>query len=118
MLLIGSLYFPETLKELEVALTGDAVIDPPTEPSTLSNEEWRNILFVRTNIRNPHCAGWRHNHCSAPFFSAVCDADNKSFLLTHKEGQPRVDLARLTGPCPDNARHSNTSESDPNLKEN
>ncbi|MCQ0091273.1 hypothetical protein FGD77_06070 [Roseovarius sp. M141] len=38
-----------------------------------SNEEWCDILFIRTNIRNPHSAGWLHNHGSARFFNAVHD---------------------------------------------
>ena len=78
-------------------VAGEAHIARPAAPSALSDEEWRDFLFVRANPRGPHFERWRHLHGCARFFNAVRDTVSDRFLLTYKAGEPRPDLAGLTG---------------------
>ena len=54
MLLIHCPYCEDTLPELEFTYAGEAHIARPADPSVLSDEEWRDFLFIRTNARVPH----------------------------------------------------------------
>ena len=91
MLLINCPYCEETLPELEFAYAGEAHIDRPADPSALSDEEWRDFLFIRTNARGTHFERWRHIGCGR-FFNAARDTVSDRFLTTYKAGQPRPDL--------------------------
>ncbi|MGR3464465.1 sarcosine oxidase subunit delta [Limimaricola sp.] len=95
MLLIHCPYCDETLPEAEFAYAGEAHIARPEDPSTLTDEEWRDFLFIRSNARGPHYERWRHVHGCARFFNAVRDTVSDRFLLTYESGAPRPDLASL-----------------------
>lgn len=51
MLLIRCPYCEMERPELEFAYAGEAHIARPADPSTLSDEEWRDFLFTRSNPR-------------------------------------------------------------------
>ena len=61
----------------------------PADPSTLSDEEWRDFLFIRTNARGPHYERWRHVHGCGRFFNALRDTVSDRFLMTYKAGEER-----------------------------
>ena len=92
MLLIHCPYCVATLPESEFAYAGEAHINRPADPSALSDEEWRDYLFIRTNARGPHFERWRHVHGCARFFNAVRDTVSDRFLMTYKAGEARPDL--------------------------
>ena len=69
----------------------------PPIPSALTDEEWRDFLFIRTNPRGHHFERWRHIHGCARFFNAVRETVSDRFLTTYKAGEPRPDIASLTG---------------------
>ena len=62
MLLIHCPYCDNTLPELEFAYAGEAHIARPADPSKLTDEEWRDFLFIRSNVRGLHAERWRHIH--------------------------------------------------------
>lgn len=95
MLLIHCPYCQETLPELEFAYAGEAHIARPAQPSEVSDEEWRNFLFIRNNVKGPHYERWRHVHGCGRFFNAVRDTVSDRFLTTYQVGAPRPDLADL-----------------------
>ncbi|WP_265499726.1 sarcosine oxidase subunit delta [Paracoccus beibuensis] len=92
MLLIHCPYCDATLPEAEFAYAGEAHISRPADPSALSDEEWRDYLFIRTNARGPHFERWRHIHGCGRFFNAVRDTVSDRFLMTYKAGEARPDL--------------------------
>ncbi|MFC0201157.1 sarcosine oxidase subunit delta [Paracoccus rhizosphaerae] len=92
MLLIHCPYCDETLPESEFAYAGEAHINRPADPSALSDEEWRDYLFIRTNARGPHYERWRHIHGCGRFFNAVRDTVSDRFLMTYEAGEARPDL--------------------------
>ncbi|WP_022728921.1 sarcosine oxidase subunit delta [Fodinicurvata sediminis] len=97
MLLIHCPYCDEDLPELEFTYAGEAHIDRPADPASLDDEAWRDYLFIRSNVKGPHYERWRHNHGCARFFNAVRDTVSDRFLTTYRVGDPRPDLASLTG---------------------
>jgi len=96
MLLIRCPYCDATRPEVEFSYAGEAHIARPADPSALSDEEWRDFLFIRTNARGPHFERWRHVHGCGRFFNAVRDTVSDRFLITYRADAPRPDLAKLT----------------------
>jgi sarcosine oxidase subunit delta len=94
MLLIRCPYCDETLPEVEFAYAGEAHVDRPADPSALSDAEWRDFLFVRSNVRGIHAERWRHVHGCARFFNALRDTVSDVVLETYPAGAPRPGMAR------------------------
>jgi sarcosine oxidase, subunit delta len=95
MLLIHCPYCENTLPELEFAYAGEAHIARPADPSKLTDEEWRDFLFIRSNARGLHAERWRHIHGCGRFFNALRDTVSDKFLTTYKAGQPRPDASKI-----------------------
>lgn len=95
MLLIHCPHCDQSLPELEFTYAGEAHIERPRDPSALSDEEWRDYLFIRSNRRGIHFERWRHIHGCARFFNAVRETVGDKFLLTYKAGEPRPSEAEL-----------------------
>lgn len=93
MLLIHCPYCAETLPELEFAYAGEAHIARPADPAKLTDEQWRDFLFIRSNPRGLHAERWRHIHGCGRFFNALRDTVSDKFLTTYKAGQPRPDIS-------------------------
>ena len=94
MLLIKCPYCDDALPELEFAYAGEAHIARPADPSKLSDEEWRDFLFIRSNPRGLHAERWRHIHGCGRFFNALRDTVSDRFLTTYPAGQPRPDATK------------------------
>ena len=95
MLLIRCPYCDKELPELEFAYAGEAHIARPQDPAALSDEEWRDYLFIRTNRRGLHFERWRHVHGCARFFNAVRDTVSDRFLMTYVAGRARPTEAEI-----------------------
>ncbi|WP_411957718.1 sarcosine oxidase subunit delta [Paracoccus homiensis] len=95
MLLIHCPYCDETLPEVEFAYAGEAHIARPADPSALTDEEWRDYLFIRTNARGPHYERWRHVHGCGRFFNALRDTVTDRFVTTYRIDEPRPVLTTL-----------------------
>ncbi len=92
MLLIKCPYCAEARPELEFHYAGEAHIARPLEPATLSDEQWAEFLYMRSNKRGPHRERWRHLHGCGRFFNAVRDTLTDRFIVTYKQGErPAID---------------------------
>jgi sarcosine oxidase, subunit delta len=89
MLLIHCPYCDIERPELEFTYAGEAHIARPLDPSALSDDEWRNHLFTRSNPRGQHFERWRHIHGCGRFFNAVRDTVSDKFALTYRTGVSR-----------------------------
>ena len=89
MLLITCPYCEATRPEVEFAYAGEAHLARPADPSAVSDDEWRDHLYVRSNPRGVHHERWRHLHGCGRFFNAVRDTVTDKFLSTYKAGLPR-----------------------------
>jgi sarcosine oxidase subunit delta len=73
--------------ELEFSYGGQAHIARPTEPQTLTDEQWASYLYLRTNTRGIHAERWRHIRGCARFFNALRDTTNDRILATYRVGE-------------------------------
>ena len=89
MLLIHCPYCNEQRAEIEFAYAGEAHIARPPDPSGLSDEDWTQYLFIRSNPRGRHHERWRHIHGCGRFFNAVRDTVTDKFEATYQAGEPR-----------------------------
>lgn len=95
MLLIRCPYCSAERPELEFTYAGEAHIARPADPSKLSDEEWRDHLFIRTNPRGIHFERWRHQQGCNRFFNAVRNTLSDKFLMTYEAGLSRPSEAEL-----------------------
>ena len=92
MLLIHCPYCKCERPEVEFIYGGQAHIARPQNPSVLSDDEWRDFLYVRDNPRGAHHERWRHIHGCGRFFNALRDTVSDRFLMTYKAGEARRPL--------------------------
>jgi sarcosine oxidase subunit delta len=104
MLLIHCPYCEQDLPELEFAYAGEAHITRPADPSKLTDEEWRDFLFIRSNPKGVHFERWRHINGCARFFNAARETVGDKFLATYKAGEPRPDADALLASLKGDAR--------------
>ncbi|MDS9469558.1 sarcosine oxidase subunit delta [Paracoccus sp. MBLB3053] len=96
MLLIHCPYCDETLPEAEFTYAGQAHVLRPETPSTESDANWEEFLYIRANVKGPHYERWRHLHGCGRYFNAVRNTVSDRFLTTYKVGAVRPDLSSLT----------------------
>ncbi|WP_152048375.1 sarcosine oxidase subunit delta [Aureimonas psammosilenae] len=97
MLLITCPYCQAARPEVEFAYAGEAHIARPLDPSSLSDDDWRDHLYVRSNPRGRHHERWRHIHGCGRFFNAIRDTVTDKFETTYKAGEPRPVVAASEG---------------------
>ena len=97
MLLIPCPYCGER-PELEFSYGGEAHVARPKDPAAVSDEEWADFLYRRTNPRGAHAERWRHTHGCARFFNALRDTTSDVILATYKVGEERPDLRPVVAP--------------------
>jgi sarcosine oxidase, subunit delta len=89
MILIHCPYCDEKRPEIEFANAGQAHVARPIDPSTYSDAEWEEFLFIRANPRGRYHERWRHVYGCGRFFNAVRDTVSDKFETTYKAGEPR-----------------------------
>jgi sarcosine oxidase, subunit delta len=92
MLLIDCPYCRMVRPEIEFAYGGEAHIARPIDPSTLSDEEWANFLYLRSNPKGVLAERWRHAFGCGRFFNCLRDTPSDKILAVYKPGEPRPDV--------------------------
>ncbi|MXN64266.1 sarcosine oxidase subunit delta family protein [Stappia sp. GBMRC 2046] len=95
MLLITCPYCGVERPEIEFRYAGEAHIARPAEPSKLTDEEWAEYLYMRTNPKGLLAERWRHAHGCGRFFNAIRDTVSDRFVTIYKMGEAKPDLERL-----------------------
>ena len=98
MLLIHCPYCEMARPEVEFRYAGEAHIGRPLDPSTQSDAEWAQFLYLRSNPKGVHFERWHHVHGCARFFNAARDTVSDRILTTYKAGEPKPDLASRPKP--------------------
>lgn len=91
MLLIKCPYCGER-PEIEFHCGGEAHIARPENPSTMSDEEWSELLFYRGNEKGVIAERWVHQSGCQRWFNALRDSVTDKFIVTYKMGTPRPSL--------------------------
>jgi sarcosine oxidase, subunit delta len=75
--------------EIEFGHGGQAHIMRPADPQLVSDEEWADFLYNRSNPKGMHAERWRHMHGCGRFFSCVRDTATDRIVTTYKPGEVR-----------------------------
>ena len=73
--------------EPEFAYGGQAHLARPPQPAELSDQQWADFLYVRSNPRGLHAERWRHARGCGRFFNALRDTTTDHFSATYKIGE-------------------------------
>ena len=92
MLLIHCPYCEEERSELEFRNAGEAHIARPENIAAISDEEFEQFFFLRSNPKGVIFERWRHIHGCGRFFNAARNTVTDKFLTTYKAGEPKPDL--------------------------
>jgi sarcosine oxidase, subunit delta len=95
MLLIRCPFCEMDRPELEFRYGGEAHIARPADPSAVSDQDWAEFLYFRTNPKGVHAERWRHASGCGRFFNAVRHTVSDKILATYKPSDPRPDIATL-----------------------
>ena len=77
--------------ELEFSYGGEAHIARPTDPASLTDAQWAEYLYVRTNPKGDYAERWRHVHGCGRFFNVLRNTISDEILATYRTGEPRPD---------------------------
>ncbi len=100
MLLISCPYCGENRPEVEFRNGGEAHVARPPDPSSQSDDQWADYLYMRTNPKGVHVERWRHVHGCGRFFNAARHTVTDRILVTYKAGEKRPDPSSLPGAGP------------------
>ena len=94
MLLIECPYCGEARPEIEFRYGGEAHIARAADPSTRSDAEWADYLYMRTNPKGWHVERWVHASGCQRYFNAVRHTVSDTLIETYKAGEPRPDISK------------------------
>ncbi len=81
--------------ELEFRNMGEAHIARPAYSEAITDNDWAEFLYMRTNPKGLIAERWRHVHGCARFFNAVRHTVTDKLVTTYRVGDPRPDLEAL-----------------------
>ena len=79
--------------ETEFRCGGEAHIARPKQPAALSDGQWADYLFMRSNPKGVHFERWRHVHGCGRWFNAARDTVSDQILEVYAMGEPRPRIA-------------------------
>jgi sarcosine oxidase, subunit delta len=75
--------------ETEFHCGGEAHIARPGKSNSLSDDQWADYLFMRSNPKGLHFERWRHVHGCGRWFNAARDTVSDRILHVYPMGAPR-----------------------------
>ena len=86
MFLIHCPYCEEHREEEEFHAAGQAHLPRPTDPDSLSDEQWANYLYYRKNPRGLHRELWVHAAGCGKYFNVARNTQTYQIYATYKAG--------------------------------
>jgi sarcosine oxidase subunit delta len=90
MLHIYCPYCEEMREEEEFSYSGEAHIVRPKDPKSLTDDEWGDYLFFRTNPRGLHHEMWHHSAGCRRYFNVTRDTRTYRIYETYKIGEKPI----------------------------
>ena len=75
--------------ELEFTYGGEAHVSRPADAAALSDQEWSDFLYMRSNPKGVHAERWRHVHGCARFFNVLRDTRDDHIQAVYETGEAR-----------------------------
>lgn len=73
--------------EHEFGYGGEAHITRPADPSSLSDEQWADYLFMRNNPKGSFRERWMHTHGCRRWFNVERDTFTHEIIAVYKIGE-------------------------------
>jgi heterotetrameric sarcosine oxidase delta subunit len=73
----------------EFVCRGEAHIARPAAPERLSDAEWADYLFLRTNPKGLHAERWLHRHGCRRWFNVLRDTVSDRIVAVYQPDEPR-----------------------------
>ena len=70
----------------------------------MSDEQWADYLFMRSNPKGVHCERWRHVHGCGRWFNLARDTASDQILAVYHMGEPRPKIERTPATRPATGR--------------
>ena len=86
MLLIKCPYCGER-DQSEFTNGGEAHVTRPKNPEQVTDREWAEYVFIRSNPKGIYYERWVHAHGCKKWFNAVRNTSTDEILLTYKIGE-------------------------------
>ncbi len=91
MLLIPCPYCGPRSEE-EFSYGNEAHIPRPKEPDKLSDADWAEYVFMRSNVKGVYLERWMHAHGCRRWFNMARDTVSYEILAVYEMGAPRPKL--------------------------
>ena len=75
--------------QTEFSCHGEAHIARPENPDNLTDAEWGEYLFIRSNKKGIHYERWTHDHGCRRWFNVMRDTVSDEILATYKMGEEK-----------------------------
>jgi sarcosine oxidase, subunit delta len=75
--------------ESEFSCGGQAHITRPPKPDQISDAEWGEYLYHRTNIKGSHLEQWVHTYGCRRWFNVERDTVSYSITRVYQVGEPK-----------------------------
>ncbi len=72
--------------EIEFRHAGEAHVARPADPASVSDAEWAEFLYARTNKKGRYAERWRHVHGCGRFFNCIRDTVSDRIAGAYKPG--------------------------------
>ena len=80
-------------EESEFHYGGEAHIQRPADPQALSDAEWADYLFMRTNPKGVHREQWVHSHGCRQWFNVERDTVSYRIRAVYRIGEQPPEAA-------------------------
>jgi len=67
---------------------GEAHIVRPKDPAALTDAQWADYLFGKTNPKGLHCERWHHAHGCRRWFNVARNTADDRILAVYRMGEP------------------------------
>jgi len=74
-------------EEAEFHNGGEAHIERPLKPESLSDEEWAEYLFMSTNLKGIYLERWVHQHGCRRWFNVARNTATNTIEAVYRMGQ-------------------------------
>jgi sarcosine oxidase, subunit delta len=88
--------FCGTRSETEFTCGGEGGIARPLQTEALTDAQWGDYVFMRSNIKGLRHEQWRHSSGCGRWFNALRDTVSYRFYATWKVGEPMPALDATT----------------------
>ncbi|WP_423906719.1 sarcosine oxidase subunit delta [Candidatus Spongiihabitans sp.] len=78
--------------QTEFSCHGEAHIARPQHPQQLSDEQWGDYVFFRSNTKGVHYERWVHTHGCRRWFNAARNTVTDHIHGTYKPGDPAPEI--------------------------